>query len=477
MRALSRLSLAASLAVLAAHAMAEPRPPEGRPGLVVVISVDQFSANLFAEYRRHVTGGLLRAQQGVVFPLAYQGHATTETCPGHSTILTGRYPAHTGIVANDWIADRAGHANQLVYCVEDESRPGTDATHYVVSADHLRGPTLGDLLKQASPASRVVSVAGKDRAAVLLGGHSADQTWWWNGSRFASYPGRAEPVAVAEANRHISTALAVADNGIVPDALCRDHGGAIPLGNRVVGDGRFVRGAGDTRAFRASPALDGATLDLVGRLIDELQLGRRSATDLLAIGLSATDYVGHTYGAGGQEMCLNILALDAALERLFEKLDRAGLSYVTVLTADHGGTDVPERSRDRAIPAADRIPAALSAEAVGLRVGRSLGLARPVLFGGPTANYWLDRSLRSPQRARALELVRAELARMPEVETVFTRAEILRQPFPTGAPDTWSVLARVRASYDPERGGDLYVVPRPLITPLADATGAYAAMH
>lgn len=42
------------------------------------------------------------AQEGAVFPRGYQSHAATETCPGHSTILTGGSPARTGIIANHW---------------------------------------------------------------------------------------------------------------------------------------------------------------------------------------------------------------------------------------------------------------------------------------------------------------------------------------------------------------------------------------
>ena len=37
---------------------------------------------------------------------------------------------------------------------------------------HLRVPTLGELMKARWPASRNVAVAGKDRAAVMMGGHS-----------------------------------------------------------------------------------------------------------------------------------------------------------------------------------------------------------------------------------------------------------------------------------------------------------------
>ncbi|HET9510729.1 MAG TPA: alkaline phosphatase family protein, partial [Sphingomonas sp.] len=76
--------------------------PKTAPKLVVVISVDQFSGDVFNEYRRYFTGGFARLQDGVVFPAGYQSHAATETCPGHSTITTGVRPGRTGIIANDW---------------------------------------------------------------------------------------------------------------------------------------------------------------------------------------------------------------------------------------------------------------------------------------------------------------------------------------------------------------------------------------
>ena len=66
-----------------------PVPAADAPRLVVAISIDQFSADLFAQYRSHVTGGFARLLNGAVFPAGYQSHAATETCPGHSTILTG----------------------------------------------------------------------------------------------------------------------------------------------------------------------------------------------------------------------------------------------------------------------------------------------------------------------------------------------------------------------------------------------------
>ena len=65
-----------------------------------MISIDQFSADLWDEYRPQFTRGLARLGMGTVFRNGYQSHAATETCPGHSTLLTGDRPSTTGIIAN-----------------------------------------------------------------------------------------------------------------------------------------------------------------------------------------------------------------------------------------------------------------------------------------------------------------------------------------------------------------------------------------
>src|SRR5205085_636354 len=106
--------------------------------IIVAISVDEFSADLFTEYRPLFKAGLQRLQTGVVFPAGYQSHAATETCPGHSTILTGSRPARTGIIANEWYDQSLGRADKKVYCSEDPSLPGSSSTNFTVSAQFLK---------------------------------------------------------------------------------------------------------------------------------------------------------------------------------------------------------------------------------------------------------------------------------------------------------------------------------------------------
>lgn len=475
-----RLLLATAAAAAAcgvpAQAQAQaPNPPE----LLVVLSVDQLGADLFDAYRPHFTGGLRRLSGGTVFRNGYQGQAATETCPGHSTILTGALPARTGIIANSWIDQSIAREDKTVYCAEDETAPGTTSKKYEVSAAHLKVPTLGDILKTVSPDSRNVAIAGKDRSAVMMSGHSPDQRWYWSNDRFVTdLDGAPAPSAIRQGNEAIAKLIATAEPALVPPPLCAGKAQPYTLpGGHSVGSGRFARAAGDVTAFKISPSLDGATLALAAALVREMKLGQDRAPDILSVGLAATDYVGHAYGSGGEEMCLNLLALDRELGDFLQALDAMGIDYAVALTSDHGGEDLPERVHAAGTEAAARIDPALDVDKLGAVIAQGLRLPGPVLLGGPSGDVWIDDSLSPAQQqqveAEALRIYRAH----PQVEAVFTRTQVQAVPLPSGAPDTWTLLQRVRASFDPERSGDLIVLLKPRVSPIAEPGAGYVATH
>lgn len=464
-----------ALIVATAAPAQRPLPP---PHLIVAISIDQFSADLFDQYRSQFTGGMARLASGTVFRNGYQGQAETETCPGHSTILTGDLPAHTGIISNEWIDPAAPRPDKRVYCAEDERAPGSSSDHYTVSSVNLRVPTLGDLLKQHSPASLNVAVSGKDRAAVMMSGHDVDQRWYWSGKGFVTdLTGKPVPASVAATNAAIAALVARPEPPLVPTPFCQARATPIPLpGGGSVGNGTFARAAGDYAAFHDSPALDAATLALAARLVQELKLGQHASPDLLSVGLSATDYVGHAYGPGGQEMCLNLLSLDRDLAGFFAVLDAAHLDYAVVLTADHGSMDMPERLHATQ-PLAQRADPELAASSVGKAIGAKLGLPGQVLIGGVSGNIYVDPAVppakRSQVLAQALDFYRAQ----PQVAAVFTKAELEREPVPTGDPVGWSLLQRARASFDAQRSGDLVVLLKQWVMPLTKARVGLVSTH
>src|SRR5256884_3601741 len=406
--------------ILAAVPAASEAQSVARPRIIVAISVDEFSADLFTEYRPLFKAGLHRLQTGVVFPAGYQSHAATETCPGHSTILTGSRPARTGIIANEWYDQSLSRADKKVYCSEDPSPPGSSSTNFIVSAQFLKVQTLGDRMKSANPSSRVVSVAGKDRTAIMMGGHVIDQVWFWSGKSFVTLKGMDQPTPaiVDKVNASVAAGIMKPDPPVLPEP-CRVRSVPVAVADKTVGV-PHGRKAGDFQAFYTSLAFDRATTDIAIGLIRELHLGASEAPDVLAIGLSATDYVGHTFGTEGAEMCAQLLGVDENVGRILAALDATRQPYVVVLTADHGGHDLPERNQIRGFPDATRVDAALLPANMGKQLAAEFGLPEPGLLGvGPFGGIYLPRGIPTTLRSRVLQAAKARYLARPQVRADF----------------------------------------------------------
>ncbi len=466
-----------------APVVAEPAPPLApfptqAPKLIVAISVDQFSADLFAQYRNHFTGGMARLLTGAVFPSGYQSHAATETCPGHSTILTGYRPAHTGIIANNWVDQSVGRPDKIVYCSEDERVPGKSHTDYVVSDMHLKVPTLGERMKTADPRVRTVSVAGKDRAAVMMGGHKMDEIWWWDGKTYVSYAGRAVPPVVERTRKAVADLIAKPQAPLPLPGFCKPLDREITVGGQTLGTGRFQRAAGDLAAFRVSPASDAAVLAMAAGFVQDMKLGQGPQTDILSVGLSATDYIGHALGTQGTEMCIQMAELDRSLAGFFEVLDATGVDYEVMLTADHGAHDMTERQQIRAMPMESHVSLEADTKIMSAAVAKQLGLpdSPPVLMSAESDVY-INRALPPATRAKVLAEAKRRYEAQPQVAAALTREEIAATPWPKTPPETWTLKERARSSYDPERSGDLLVLLRSGVTTIEEPRPGYVETH
>ena len=473
-------TLLAATAACAKHPQPIAAAPS-TPKLIIAISVDQFSSLLFEEYRGAFTGGLKRLSTGgAVFANGYQKHAATETCPGHSTILTGDHPTRTGIIANKWMDLDATRDDKSIYCSEDENAKGSDSKAYTVSATHLKVPTLGERLKALNAASRTVAVAGKDRPAIMMGGHKIDQAWWWTNSnktyQFVSFPGSTAPSVVTTVNAQMK---ALTDSGYsyppLP-AACEAKIAPIQFGDRTIGIARASMPKGDGSGLYTHIALDQATLDIATGLIADMKLGQGVAPDVLAIGLSVTDPVGHAFGPEGPEMCGQLYGLDAALGDFLTKLDATGIPYAIALTADHGGGDIPERKG--ADPKAVRLDSSIRPLKLDIDLGIELNIPGHAIYsdsGEAGGNLYIAHDLSPDMRAKVAAAARKHLMDSPFVEAVYSRDEILAAPPPTTAPHEWSLLQRVAASYDTVRSGDLYVVLKEHVQTVSDTGGSVMA--
>ena len=368
---LSILSLCCGLA-------APPAP--ARPKLVVVITVDQLRPDYLDRWKKQLTGGLFQlVNEGAVFADGYQDHAVTETAPGHSTILSGLWPAHTGIVRNS-------------QGVQDSTAPLLVVPGGVPGASprRFRGTTLFDWLKAVDPTSRALSVSRKDRGAILPIGHAKEQVYWYQSGLFTTsrYYADSLPrwVQTFNARRLPFKAANATWALLLPDSAYKEddnepweNGGRdVLFPHRLPADS--VRAAG---AIAGTPMMDSLTLLLALDGLEALRLGRRG-TDILAVSLSSTDAVGHAYGPDSREIHDQVLRLDRYLAWFLKRVtDKVGRdNVVVVLTADHGVTSYPERARAKTGAQVYRV----SVDTIVTAVNRALdGLA-----GAGTPREWLS---------------------------------------------------------------------------------------
>ena len=329
-------------------------PPEGTPRLVLLLVVDQFSADDLERIAPLFTGGFRTLlDRGVIFTQAHHAHALTETAPGHATLATGSFPRHHGIVSNRWIEE--GHLVSQ-YAIDDDL--------YDESPRELERRTLGDWIKASYPESKVFSASGKDRAAILMGGMEADGAFWYDeeigGFETSEY--YAEPDWLDEFNDkkllnekfgQTWEALPLAP-GVIEELQLQklDFG---PLHQELpISPGR-PRPAPDESfyaAIRDSPWWDEYLGQFARFLIDVEDLGADHNPDMLALSFSAADYVGHDHGPNSREYVDLLLRLDRTLGDLLDFIDeRVGLENTILgLSADHGVVPVPEVRHDQGLP-------------------------------------------------------------------------------------------------------------------------------
>ena len=476
------------VAVAVDVARAGPARSEETPRLILLVAVDQLQPD---RIDADLPGGLGRlTREGRFYTEAALDHGMTETCAGHATMLTGRHPAHTGIPGNRFLDLEEGEA---VYCVADSSADapvlGGEGGR---SPKNLRVSTLGDWMKSANPASRVFSVSGKDRAAITLAGHSPDAAYWFSaigevGFTTSGYYLDRLPEWVREFNGRTPP-----EDGFlarVPpqwDHLAEEAGAPNRPDDFPGESTRFGRSSGhplrddDLEAFVArwvaSPFLDEATLDFATALVREERLGRGSSPDLLAISLSAMDYVGHLYGPYSHEARDALRRMDLALGRFldFLEVELGPNAALVVLTSDHGVLPLPEwleRTGGHQCPVKG---GRSSLRLLGFRLLAKLhwkfsplfSIPRPwVIFAG--SQLGVDRSLARRHGVPVAEVVAATrriLEAEPAIAKVWTPDEI-----ESGVDE----IARLyRNSFDRERSGDLVVqhAPTCLISPYDEGT-------
>ena len=317
-----------------------PAAQARKPTLLIFISIDQMRADYFDHFKSQLTGGLARLfNGGAFFTNAHQDHAITETAPGHASLMSGRFPRSTGITRN-----LAG--------VNDPQWTLIDARDLGAAPFRFRGTTVTDWLTTADPATRAFSVSAKDRAAILPIGRAKQQVYWFaNPGVFTTsiwYRDTLPTWVVAFNAKRIPQSYANRTWDLLLDAKSYPEVDSVPIesfGRNFTFPHRFPADSARAAAqMRFTPMMDELTLRFALEGFRRLDLGRGPTTDVLAVSLSATDYVGHFYGPDSRELHDQIVRLDRVLGAFLDTVFavRNPRRVVVALSADHGVQPTPE---------------------------------------------------------------------------------------------------------------------------------------
>ncbi len=472
-------------------ALVAPRVVEAArtaPRLVLQITVDQLRGEVPERQLARLGKGGFRylLENGVVYANAHHAHANTETIVGHVTLATGAYPSAHGMIGNVWL-DRA--TGELTYNIEDARypllTPGADVDQATeidptqkAATTEGRSPaailvsTFADeLAVHTAGRARIFGVSVKDRGAVSMAGHAGKAFWFSKQSGefvtsryyYDRYPGwviafnDTRPV-----ERYAGQAWTLLAD---PASYVFGDQDDQPWETNFPGYGRVfphAYGAADGKYFTTlltlSPAGDELTLAFVQALLESEDVGADAVTDYVAVSFSSTDYVGHLFGPSSLEAEDNLLRLDRTLEALLKLVDRTvGLrNTLIVLSADHGGPEVPGYLRTLGVDAGYVDPASWDKESGIARLKERFGMGGALIQRYFHPYVYLNRELireagleqGEVERAVAEELTKFEGVALAVSSTALVEGRV---------PDT-PLLRSILNNHSPSRSGDVFVV-------------------
>lgn len=421
-------------------------------------------ADYLSRFASQYTGGFKKlAAEGIVYTNADLNYAISVTAPGHAALSTGAYPRTSGIPSNEWIDPVT---RKRVYCVGDSTAGQVEGEGGRYSPKNLAVTTIGDWLKITSPESKVISVSGKERAAVIMGGHRANYAFWYDSKTGHMVTSDYYTAQLPAWAKTFNTSGWIESH--VPDSwtkLMPESAYAADGPDDMEGESKLGSSTSFPHQIRSkkkdellsTPFGDLYTLAFAMEAFHAEQLGQRQVTDLLNVDLSCTDYIGHDFGPNSHEIHDHLLRLDKALgDFLAEVEKKVGAGKVLVaFSADHGVLPLPEyltkmkqeparRIRlDKQINAeVEELDRALQKE---LRLNESLIQSNAFLNYSAAAKGGID-SLTLERR------VREGLLNIDSIADVYFRREMMNNKTPSRP-----YLEHFQRSYYPARGADFLI--------------------
>ena len=413
-------------------------------------------------------------------------------------MMTGAYPAETGIIGNEWL-DRATGV-RITSVSDDTTRllgdnPNTNGS----SPRRLMSSTVGDELRLATnDRSKVIGISVKDRSAILPAGRHANAAYWFSvavGNMVSStYYFKELPAWVTAFNntRPADKYFGAKWERLLPEnEYLRRAGPDNPswenVGNVTPDTSVFPHTitGGATSPGRAfyndldyTPFSNELLLSFAQQAIINEQLGQDDDTDVLTVSFSANDYVGHRFGPYSQEAMDIALRVDREIATLLDFVQaRVGLSNTLVaFTADHGVSPIPEHAAALGLGGGRVKVQDISAtigKAISARYnpqGKSPDPSADYLLkyneGGTMREYFINGNLYFNYDAlrrdgvnieEFSQVVVATALAVPGVARAFSRLQLLR-----GATSiTDPIERRALHGFYPARSGDVVLVAEP----------------
>jgi predicted AlkP superfamily pyrophosphatase or phosphodiesterase len=470
--------------------------PQARTRLVLLIVVDQFRYDYLERFNDLFAPNGIKhlLRDGASWTETNYDHMPTYTAPGHATLMTGAWPAETGIVANDW-PDR--DTGKSVSSVSDTTATlfGGEESEVASSPRRLMVSTLGDEMRlKTNDRSKVIGISVKDRSAILPAGRHANAAYWFSqrtGRMVSSnYYFNNLPSWVTSFNdaRPADKFYGARWERLLPESEYLKRAGADAPAWENIGTV-----PGDTNTFphtitggAASPnsnfygALDytpfsnDLLLAFAEQAITNEKLGADDDVDILTVSFSANDYVGHRYGPYSQEVMDITLRVDRSIAALLDFVQKqVGLqNTLVVFTADHGVAPIPEHANALGLPGGRvRSDDVLRAMKLGISARYNRKNEQP----DPTADYlqkfgeregfFNDNLYFNPVALKRDGINNEEIERVacnaamtvPGISRCFTRTQLEHGAISFGDP----VARRVSHGFYPRRSGDVVVVHEP----------------
>jgi len=415
-----------------------------RPNLLVVLVVDQLRADQLINWEKDFTKtGFNRIRtEGAYAPFAEYPVLQNMTCPGHAMISTGSSPSANKIPLNEWYSESE---KKIIPCSFDAK--------FEKSPKNLSGSTIGDQIRLRYPNSKIVSVALKDRSAIMLGGHSATASYWFDQ--------RKNQWVTSD---YYTNALSTLKSWVHPDTP--------KIGEKIIFSPLLLRGDATFKSefewgspkSLAHPIALKQTFDFSKELLKKYKLGQRAELDVLLLSLSNHDIAGHAFGPDALESKEIMMLEDREISALFAflKTHVIGGEKKTwlALTADHGVAPTVEVAKS----------IGLSAGRIDLK-GKIADWNRdlkyrfhycsdPWIVGTKSFHLYLNQACLNKNSVKANMLIAQMISRLRSVEGIETAA-LCDQVRVTPHVLPPEIEKRLKLSCVPGVSGQIIAIPKP----------------